>query len=52
MGQFGIHADPNPSLKGKYPSIKDDPTKTTNARGTLTYAMSGILILKLSYFLS
>ena len=38
--QFGIQAVP-----GKFPiakvNIKDDPVKTTNAYGTVTYAMSG-----------
>lgn len=37
--QFGISGEP-----GKFPKdppIKDDPVKTTNARGTLTFATSG-----------
>lgn len=37
--QFGIHGEPGKFPKG--PPIKDDPVKTTNARGTLTFATSG-----------
>ena len=37
--QFGIHGEPGKFKKD--PPIKDDPVKTTNARGTLTFATSG-----------
>jgi peptidyl-prolyl cis-trans isomerase A (cyclophilin A) len=37
MVQFGIAADPGVSAKWDQP-IPDDPVKTTNARGTITFA--------------
>lgn len=37
--QFGIAADPKKFPKDK--PLKDDPVKTTNSRGTLTYATAG-----------
>lgn len=37
--QWGIAADPKKFPKE--PPIKDDPVKTTNARGTITYATAG-----------
>jgi peptidyl-prolyl cis-trans isomerase A (cyclophilin A) len=39
--QFGIAADPAQQVKWKSDVLVDDPVKHTNARGTLTYAMSG-----------
>lgn len=38
--QFGIPAIPLPPAEKPSP-IEDDPVKTTNARGTITYAMAG-----------
>jgi len=40
MVQFGISGDPNVQAKWK-DAIKDDPVKTTNARGTITFATAG-----------
>ena len=41
MVQFGIHGDPNISAKWRNTTIKDDPVKTTNGRGFVTFATSG-----------
>jgi len=41
MTQFGINGDPIKEKKWNHKVIKDDPVKTTNARGTLTFATSG-----------
>mmetsp|Transcript_19330 Transcript_19330/g.60770 ORF Transcript_19330/g.60770 Transcript_19330/m.60770 type:complete len:199 (+) Transcript_19330:50-646(+) len=37
VSQFGLPATPHPEL----PSIKDDPVKVSNRRGTLTFATAG-----------
>lgn len=39
--QWGIPADPNLAAQWKNKRIKDDPVKTTNAKGTITFATSG-----------
>jgi len=39
--QFGIHGDPKVSAVWREKNIKDDPVKTTNAEGTLTFATAG-----------
>ncbi len=41
MVQFGIHGDPSVSAKWRGATIKDDPVKTTNGRGFVTFATSG-----------
>lgn len=41
MCQFGIHGDPSVSAKWREASIPDDPVKTSNTRGAITYAMAG-----------
>jgi peptidyl-prolyl cis-trans isomerase A (cyclophilin A) len=40
MAQFGLAADPKMSQAWDV-NIQDDPVKTTNARGTLTFAATG-----------
>src|SRR6185503_16781137 len=39
MVQFGMHGDPKINAAWGKSSIQDDPVKTSNTRGTLTYAM-------------
>jgi peptidyl-prolyl cis-trans isomerase A (cyclophilin A) len=39
--QFGIAADPAVTRKWKSPSLRDDPVKHNNVRGTLVYATAG-----------
>jgi peptidyl-prolyl cis-trans isomerase A (cyclophilin A) len=39
--QFGIAADPAATRKWKSPSLRDDPVKQHNVRGTLVYATAG-----------
>lgn len=39
--QFGINGDPEVSAKWRDSTINDDPVKTPNARGTLTFATAG-----------
>lgn len=39
--QFGIHGDPQVSQQWRGATIKDDPVKQTNDRGTLTFATAG-----------
>ncbi len=41
MAQFGIHGDPAVNKAWINASIPDEPAKTTNARGTLTFAKRG-----------
>ncbi len=41
MCQFGIHGDPKISAKWREANISDDPVKTSNARGTITFATAG-----------
>lgn len=41
MAQLGINGDPKVSKLWSSKTIKDDPVKTSNARGTVTFAMSG-----------
>ncbi len=41
MVQFGIAGDPEVSAKWRNKQIKDDPTKASNTRGMVTYAMAG-----------
>jgi peptidyl-prolyl cis-trans isomerase A (cyclophilin A) len=41
MVQFGIHGDPTVSAKWRDANITDDAVKTSNARGTLTFATAG-----------
>ena len=39
--QFGIPADPKAAARWKDATIPDDPVKTSNSRGTLTFATAG-----------
>ena len=39
--QFGINSDPRVTKDWSVLTIKDDPVKTSNRRGTLTYATGG-----------
>jgi peptidyl-prolyl cis-trans isomerase A (cyclophilin A) len=39
--QFGLAADPAVTRKWKAPSLRDDPVKQHNVRGTLVYATAG-----------
>jgi peptidyl-prolyl cis-trans isomerase A (cyclophilin A) len=41
MAQFGIHGDPKVSSQWREQKIKDDPVKSSNKRGFVTYAMAG-----------
>ena len=41
MAQFGIHGDPAVSAKWRDAKITDDPVKTSNVRGAVTFAMAG-----------
>eukprot|EP00585_Thalassiosira_rotula_P012730 CAMPEP_0196129608 /NCGR_PEP_ID=MMETSP0910-20130528/236_1 /TAXON_ID=49265 /ORGANISM="Thalassiosira rotula, Strain GSO102" /LENGTH=277 /DNA_ID=CAMNT_0041388739 /DNA_START=48 /DNA_END=881 /DNA_ORIENTATION=+ len=39
--QFGINGDPNVQAKWRSQSLRDDPVKVTNSRGTLVFATAG-----------
>ena len=39
IAQFGLHGDPAVNAAWKNQSIKDDPPRSTNARGTFAFAM-------------
>ena len=41
MCQFGIHGDPKVAAAWKTASITDDPVKTSNTRGAITFATRG-----------
>lgn len=41
MVQWGIHGTPSVSAAWRQAKIKDDPVKSTNTRGAITYAMAG-----------
>src|SRR5688572_24922001 len=41
MVQFGINGDPKISAPWREARIPDDPVKSSNKRGTITYAMAG-----------
>lgn len=41
MCQFGIHGDPGVSAKWRPANLTDDPVKSSNARGTITFATAG-----------
>ncbi|HMP81620.1 MAG TPA: peptidylprolyl isomerase [Verrucomicrobiota bacterium] len=41
MCQFGIHGDPKIAAAWRVAQIPDDPVKTGNARGTITFATAG-----------
>ncbi len=41
MAQFGIHGDPSVSAKWREANLSDDPVKTSNARGMVTFATAG-----------
>lgn len=41
MGQFGIHGDPKVSAAWRGARIQDDPVKSSNKRGAISFAMAG-----------
>jgi len=41
VAQFGIHGDPRVSAAWREQSIRDDPVRRGNARGTITFATAG-----------
>ncbi len=41
VAQFGISGDPELSSQWRERAITDDPSKTSNTRGTITFAMAG-----------
>ena len=38
--QFGIHGDPRVSARWRHRTIKDDPPRVSNTRGTVTFAFA------------
>ncbi len=52
MAQFGIHGDPAISAKWRAAKIQDDPVKTSNKRGYLTFAMAGPNTRTVQFFIS
>lgn len=52
MAQFGIHGDPAISAKWQAAKIQDDPVKTSNKRGYLTFAMAGPNTRTVQFFIS
>lgn len=41
MAQFGIHGDPEVAAAWRGARIQDDPVKSSNSRGYISYAMAG-----------
>ena len=41
VAQFGLPADPSQFPRNAFPEMKDDPVKTSNVRGTLSFASRG-----------
>jgi len=41
MAQFGMHGDPRVTAAWRAAPIQDDPVAASNARGTVTFAMTG-----------
>lgn len=41
MCQFGIHGNPEVAAKWREASLQDDPVKTSNTRGTISFATAG-----------
>jgi len=41
MAQFGMHGDPQVTAAWRAAPIQDDPVAASNARGTVTFAMTG-----------
>ena len=41
MCQFGIHGDPNVAAVWRQANIPDDPVKSSNIRGAITFATAG-----------
>ncbi|KAL7515359.1 hypothetical protein ACHAXN_013318 [Cyclotella atomus] len=41
VSQFGINGNPEVQAKWRSPSLRDDPVKVTNSRGTVVFATAG-----------
>jgi peptidyl-prolyl cis-trans isomerase A (cyclophilin A) len=52
VAQFGMHADPAINRKWKDLKIQDEPVKTTNARGTITFAIGGANTRSTQFFIN